>query len=321
MVSSDKKMRIVFMGTPDFAAVCLKSILDSTHEVVGVVTAPDRQAGRGRKINESAVKTLASQNGLDIAQPEKLRDNEFLELLKSWNADLFVVVAFRMLPEVVWDMTPRGTINLHASLLPQFRGAAPIQRAIMAGADQSGATIFRLTHKIDTGDIIDRVALDIGPNETAGSLHDRILKSGKDLLVDCLDVIAGGEFTATSQDNVNTEKTKLLQAPKIFKEDRRINWCMSSQEVHNHVRGLSPYPCATTTIKGEDKSQIKVLEGRMFTELIDLEAGEVNISGSKLIVGTGDGAYEITRLQPAGKSAMDAASFVRGLRDGLDGFR
>jgi methionyl-tRNA formyltransferase len=313
-------MRIVFMGTPDFASVCLKSILESDHQVVGVVTAPDRKSGRGRKVNESAVKSLAIKEGLEIAQPEKLRDTEFHKQLKDWNAELFVVVAFRMLPEVVWDMPKKGTVNLHASLLPQFRGAAPIQRAIMAGATETGATVFRLTHKIDTGDIIDSASLSIGDEENAGSLHDRILDTGKTLLVKCLDSMGNDDYTTTSQEMGSSDVEALHEAPKLFKEDRIIKWNKSSQEIHNHIRGLSPYPSAITNIQGVEDAQIKILEGKISEELGTLDCGCIRTDNFKLMVGTENGLYEVTKVQPAGKKPMDASSFIRGLRIELKNF-
>ena len=253
-------LNIVFMGTPEFAAVCLDSIIKSNHCVVGVVTTPDRQSGRGRKFSESEVKRLAIKNNLPLTQPEKLKSSEFHETLKSWNADLFVVVAFRMLPEVVWAMPPKGTINLHASLLPQFRGAAPIHRAIMQGASESGATIFRLAHKIDTGNILQNVKLKIGPNENAGSLHDRILNAGKKLLVESLDSIAESHDIETPQSELIDGK--LFEAPKIFKEDRRIDWNKKTLEIHNQIRGLSPYPGAFTTLPIGENSPYKILESQ-----------------------------------------------------------
>ena len=304
------------MGTPDFAAVCLESILNSKHKVMGVVTAPDRQAGRGRKINESAVKKLALKKGLAVAQPEKLKSADFHNELKEWNADLFVVVAFRMLPEVVWSMPNKGTINLHASLLPQFRGAAPIQRAIMQGATESGATIFRLTHEIDTGNILCNIKLEIGPDENAGSLHDRILESGSELLVRALDMISDGNDSETDQGKLI--EGELLKAPKIFKEDRRINWSLNTSEIHNHIRGLSPYPAAFTTINGNEASMFKILEGAPSFQKIN--SAEITIEGDKLFVGTSDGSYEIKRLQPAGKSPMNAKAFVNGLREDIERF-
>ena len=298
----------------------LKSILESNHEVVGVVTAPDRKSGRGRKVSESSVKSLASELNLETAQPEKLRDPNFHKQLGEWNADIFVVVAFRMLPEVVWDMPSKGTVNLHASLLPQFRGAAPIQRAIMAGALETGATVFRLTHKIDTGDIIDSVSLPIGPDECAGSLHDRILESGKHLLVKCLDDMDRDDYTTTSQDVRKSRVDELHEAPKIFKEDRTIDWSSTSEEIHNQVRGLSPYPCAITNIQGLENSQLKVIKGKISNETEPLECGHVRTDNFKIVVGTSNGLYKITTVQPAGKKPMDASSFVRGLRIELKSF-
>ena len=307
---SSEKLNIVFMGTPDFASTCLEVILESEHKVVGVVTAPDRQSGRGRKIHESAVKKTALKHGLPLAQPEKLKAPEFHDILKQWGADLFVVVAFRMLPEVVWDMPAKGTYNLHASLLPQFRGAAPIQRAIMQGAKESGATVFKLAHKIDTGNIISRVSLEIGPNENAGSLHDRILSAGSVLLLETLDKITEGAHEEIPQSNLI--EADLLEAPKIFKDDRRINWNTSTSDIHNHVRGLSPYPAAFT-------STFKILEGHPATQG-NLTPGQTLILDGKIIAGTADGSYEITRLQPAGKSVMKSSDFVRGLRGEMEDF-
>lgn len=312
-------MKIVFMGTPDFAATCLQNILDSDHEVVGVVTAPDRKAGRGRKVKASAVKELALKHDLPIAQPEKLRSEEFHKQLKEWNAELGVVVAFRMLPEVVWNMPPKGTINLHASLLPQFRGAAPIQRAIMAGATKSGASTFYLSHQIDTGDIIDSVEVEIGPNENAGSLHDRILHSGANLLVQTLDKIQSGNDTPVAQNADEFAEIELLEAPKIFKEDRIIDWNQDCDKVHNHIRGLSPYPCAITYTSEEKEAPTKIIEGHPANS-DKLSPGAIEISSNCFLVGTSTKDYQITRIQPSGKSAMDADSFIRGLREELTKF-
>lgn len=309
-------LNIVFMGTPEFASVCLDTIIKSNHCVVGVVTAPDRQSGRGRKISESEVKRLAIKNNLPLAQPEKLKSPEFHKTLKSWNADLFVVVAFRMLPEVVWAMPPKGTINLHASLLPQFRGAAPIQRAIMQGASESGATIFRLAHKIDTGNILQNVKLEIGPNENAGSLHNRILNAGKKLLVESLDSIAESNDIETPQSELIDGE--LLEAPKIFKEDRRIDWNKKTLEVHNQIRGLCPYPGAFTTVPGGENTPYKILVSQP-AELM-LDAGMIKMESNRMYVGTSNGSLEILRIQPAGKSAMEARSFVLGLRNELTQF-
>lgn len=314
---TERKLNIVFMGTPDFASTCLEAILESNHNVVGVVTAPDRQSGRGRKINQSSVKKLALSKGLNIAQPEKLKSPEFQQTLNEWNADIFIVVAFRMLPEVVWDMPPMGTFNLHASLLPQFRGAAPIQRAIMQGATKSGATVFKLTHEIDTGNILSNVELEIGQNENAGSLHDRILTSGAQLLVDTINTIAEGKDTYTPQSELITGE--LLEAPKIFKEDKRIIWDQPCFNVHNHIRGLSPYPSAFTTLNSNEQSPIKIIEGAISNKS-HLNPGEVEITKYTILVGTQTNCYQIHRLQPAGKSSMEAKSFIIGLRDSIEKF-
>jgi len=313
------KLRIVFLGTPEFAATCLETILDGKHEVVGVVTAPDRESGRGRKTTQSAVKVIALERGLPIAQPERLRDTDFLATLKSWNADLGVVVAFRMLPEMVWAMPKLGTINLHASLLPQFRGAAPIQRAVMAGATETGATTFLLSHKIDTGDILDQTTLQIGPHEDAGSLHDRILSAGKKLLASSIDLISEGDYTPTPQGNLSDQAGMLQEAHKIFKEDRLIDWTNDAEIVYNQIRGLNPYPCAFTNVVGTTNSPMKILEGSI-TDESQLEPGQIDIIDFKMYVGTGTYNVEIHKLQAAGKGKMDASSYLRGLKNDLTGF-
>ena len=323
------KLRIVYLGTPEFAATCLETLLKGRHEVVGVVTAPDRESGRGRIITQSEVKKIALERGLPIAQPERLRSEEFLDLLKGWNADLGVVVAFRMLPEVVWSMPKMGTVNLHGSLLPQFRGAAPIQRAIMAGATESGATTFLLTGAIDKGDLLGRVVVPIGPNENAGSLHDRILESGKNLLAKTIDDIADGVARAIPQSEVISElKGNLLDAHKLFKEDRKISWSRSAVDVHNQIRGLAPYPGAYTTLPDAPKAPVKILEARVFNDRSgELVAGKISIHEGRLYVGCGkpvpdseNGTLEILRIQPPGKGAMDAGSYLRGLREEIASF-
>jgi len=324
-----KKLRIVYLGTPEFAATCLETLLNGRHEVVGVVTAPDRESGRGRIITQSDVKKIALERGLPIAQPERLRSEEFLDLLKGWNADLGVVVAFRMLPEVVWSMPEMGTVNLHGSLLPQFRGAAPIQRAIMAGATESGATTFLLTEDIDMGDMLGQVVVPIGPNENAGSLHDRILESGKNLLAKTVDDIADGVARAIPQSDVISElNVDILDAHKLFKEDRKISWLRSAADLHNHIRGLAPYPGAFTTLPDAPDAPVKILEAQVINDRSgELEAGEISIHEGRMYVGCGkpvqdseSGTLEILRIQPAGKGAMNAGSYLRGLRDEIASF-
>ena len=324
-----KKLRIVYLGTPEFAATCLETLLLGRHEIVGVVTAPDRESGRGRKITQSDVKKLALKRGIPVAQPERLRSSEFLELLKAWNADLGVVVAFRMLPEVVWSMPPMGTVNLHGSLLPQFRGAAPIQRAIMAGASESGATTFLLTGAIDMGDMLGRVVIPIGPNENAGSLHDRILDGGKHLLAKTVDDLANGIAKAIPQSEVASEqKANLQDAHKLFKEDRRISWLKTAADLHNHIRGLAPYPGSFTTLPHEPKAPVKILESRMVNDSsLELVAGEILIQEERLYVGCGDPVkdegnetLEILQIQPPGKGVMETGAYLRGLREDIDRF-
>ena len=318
-----RKLRIVFLGTPEFAATCLKKLLEGRHEVVGVVTAPDKESGRGRKITQSDVKKLAIERGLPIAQPEKLQSDDFLETLKDWNADLGVVVAFRMLPEVVFSMPLMGTVNLHGSLLPQFRGAAPIQRAIMAGVKESGATTFLLTGDIDMGDMLGRVIVTIGPDENAGSLHDRILESGKQLLSDTIDNLAEGLAKAVPQSQAATDLgTNLLDAHKLFKEDRLISWSRSANDLHNQIRGLAPYPGAFTTLPNDDNAPLKILQARVVIDpvIMDLKSAEIRVQKDRLFVGTGEGIIEILRIQPPGKGARNTADYLRGHRGNLTKF-
>jgi methionyl-tRNA formyltransferase len=313
------RLRIVFMGTPEFAATCLDTLLEGRHEVVGVVTAPDRESGRGRKISQSEVKKLAIEKGLPIEQPAKLREEGFLDVLKGWNADLGVVVAFRMLPEVVWAMPKMGTVNLHGSLLPQFRGAAPIQRAIMAGAKESGATTFLLSHDIDTGDVLGRVRLEIGANENAGSLHDRILDAGKHLLAETVNELAEGVAEGKPQSEFILGESELLEATKLFKEDRIIDWNRSSTDIHNLIRGLSPYPGAMTYLPESENDPIKILSATP-SEKTGLAPGEIHISENSFTVGTKDGSLEVKRIQPPGKVAMEIGGFLRGARTSFSNF-
>ena len=234
-------MKVVFMGTPEFAVASLDAI-NKVHEVVGVLTAADKPAGRGKKIRFSAVKEYALKNDLQLLQPEKLKDEEFVSSLKSLGADLFVVVAFRMLPEVIWNMPPKGTINLHGSLLPDYRGAAPLNWAIINGDSKTGATTFFIEKEIDTGNIIDKVEIEITKNMNVGDLHDRLMLKGANLLVQTINKISQGKLTGTPQAELMTDQIK--EAPKIFKDTCRIDWNKSNSEVHNHIRGLSPYPAA-----------------------------------------------------------------------------
>ena len=246
--SSSESLRILFLGTPQFAATCLEQLLQSQHKVVGVVTAPDRPAGRGRTLRASEVKQVALAHNLPLAQPEKLKSSEFRALLDEWDADLGVVVAFRMLPEVVWNRPRLGTVNLHGSLLPQYRGAAPIHWAVLNGETTTGASTFLLKHEIDTGHVLGSVEVAIGPDDTTGDVHDRLLDAGKHLLVHTVDELAAGIAHPVPQDSLLADGAVRKEAPKLFKEHGRIDWTKPAGAIHNQIRGLNPFPGAWTTL-------------------------------------------------------------------------
>lgn len=298
------------MGTPSFAVESLDIIHKSKHEVVGVITATDKPAGRGQKIQYSAVKDYALANELNLLQPSNLKDENFIEDLRSLNADLFVVVAFRMLPAVVWQMPSKGTINLHGSLLPQYRGAAPINWAIINGESVSGATTFFIEEKIDTGNIIDSVSVDITNNMNAGELHDLLMTKGAVLLLNTLDNIEKGTATAQPQDLNNKEVKKAF---KIFKETCLIDWNNSAQEVHNLIRGLSPYPAAYTSISINEKEYATKIFMSEISENDQLEIGAIHTDNKTFFeVGTSLGNISILELQIAGKKRMDIRAFLNG---------
>lgn len=304
-----QNLRIVFMGTPDFATESLKALLNAGANIAGVITAPDKPAGRGRKLKPSPVKEFAVENGLTVLQPEKLKDPEFLEDLRALQADLQVVVAFRMLPEVVWNMPPKGTFNLHASLLPEYRGAAPINWAVINGEKKTGVTTFFLKHEIDTGDIIFQEEVPISQNDNAGTVHDKLMEVGARLVVKTVEAVALDNIKPIPQ-----PQKELKPAPKIFKEDCRIDWNAESDKIHNLIRGLSPYPAAWTDLVLPDgtKTSVKIFE----TEENDsdgLKAGEIYSDNKKLILaGTTNGALKIHELQIAGKKRMKTEDFLRG---------
>ena len=306
-------LRIVFFGTPEFAVESLAALVDNGYNICAVVTMPDKIAGRGHKLLSSPIKQYAIDHGIKVLQPEKLKNEDFVAQLRSLEADLFIVIAFRMLPEVVWTMPRLGTFNLHASLLPRFRGAAPINRAIMAGETETGVTTFFLKHEIDTGDIIDRVRVEIGPDEDAGSLHDRLMAIGASLTLDTVRHIIAGDLKPIPQDNFAGETP--TPAPKIFKETCLIDWSRPAREIHNPVRGLSPYPAAWTNLADTDGSEttVKILKTRI-SDNINLAPGEISLGNGKIYVGTGSSAIEVLRLQPAGKKVLDTADFLRGAR-------
>jgi len=306
-----KDLRIVFLGTPEFAAYSLEKIHTAGYNIAGVVTMPDKPAGRGHKMLHSPVKQYAEANGLRLMQPVKLKDPEFINELRSIGADLFIVIAFRMLPEIVWSMPPLGTFNLHASLLPRYRGAAPINRAVMNGDSETGVTTFFLKHEIDTGDIIDRERIEIGEDENVGSVHDRLMVLGAKLTLRTIDSIINGSLTTIPQSRL-TNGEEPTPAPKIFKETCEINWNLPARNVHNHVRGLSPYPGAWSVV--ERLGEIKIFETKVL-DSTSLAPGETDFSGGRLTVGCGDGhAVEVLSLQAPGKRRMATADFLRGLR-------
>lgn len=303
-------LRIVYMGTPEFAVASLRALVENGYNVVAVVTMPDKPAGRGHQLQYSDVKKYALSVGLPVLQPEKLKDPAFVEELRSYRADLQIVVAFRMLPEVVWTMPRLGTFNLHASLLPQYRGAAPINWAVINGDAETGATTFMLKHEIDTGNMILQERLPIGPDENVGSVHDRLMAMGTGLVTRTVDLIIdcenkGTELPTTPQPEI----TELRPAPKIFKEDCEIRFAdKTATEVHNFVRGLSPYPAAwaNLTINGQDFENVKIFSVEVSTSR-DLETSK------DIIVPCREGAVRILELQVPGKKRMDTKSFLNGL--------
>lgn len=309
-----KDFRIVFMGTPDFAVSILHGLLEHAWNIVGVVTAPDKPAGRGQLVSESAVKKYATEKHLHVLQPVNLKDEAFQEELRSLQADLFVVVAFRMLPESVWNMPPKGTINLHASLLPQYRGAAPINWAIMNGENETGVTTFFIEKEIDTGMVIERVSLPIGENETAGELHDRLMLLGTELVQKSVAQIADGTAVRTPQVALVEETHALKAAPKIFKPDCELRLDQPVDRAHNHCRGLSPYPTAWITMKHKEKAETKSI--KLFqTEKTEIPVDEQRTLRSEkkaLLLPCSDYYLRVTELQPEGKKRMEAAAFLAG---------
>lgn len=303
-------MRIVFMGTPAFAVASLHKLNQSRHQIVGVVTAPDKPAGRGKQLSQSAVKEYALSNHLPLLQPNNLKEVEFIEQLQKLKADLFVVVAFRMLPEVVWKLPSKGTINLHASLLPQYRGAAPINWAIVNGETETGATTFFINENIDTGDLIDRVTAIINENMDAGNLHDLLMEKGAALLLNTVNDVADGKVKAVPQKSISNT-LKLKEAPKINRENSRIDWNQSSQQIINLIKGMSPYPGAYTLANNPEKTLVKIYKAGKAEE--KLKIGEILSDGkSKLLIGTADGAILVEEIQIPGKRKMAVKDLLNG---------
>lgn len=311
-------MKIIFMGTPAFAVESLKALVEHDCEVVAVVTMPDKPAGRGHKMQMSPVKEFALERGIPVLQPEKLKSPEFIGELKSYNADLQIVVAFRMLPEIVWNMPRLGTFNLHASLLPQYRGAAPINWAVIHGEKITGVTTFFLTQEIDTGKIIMQEKIDILPGDDAGSVHDKLMVLGGRLVVETVKLIETGDYKALDQVELLKDIPELRPAPKLFKENCEINWNQSSVQIHNFVRGLSPYPAAWCELKPDGADQalaFKIFKTKSEQAVHNLHPGTIVTDGKKYFkVATPDGYVEITELQAPGKKRMAATDYLRGLR-------
>lgn len=310
-------MRIVFMGTPDFAVESLKILVENKYDVVGVVTMPDKPAGRGHKIQYSPVKKYAVEHNLPLLQPEKLKDEDFLSALRAWNADLQIVVAFRMLPEVVWNMPPLGTFNLHASLLPQYRGAAPINWAIINGEKETGATTFFLTHEIDTGKIILQEKIPIGETDDAGTIHDKLMVMGAGLVKKTVDLLVAGKVDAIDQEQF-VQSEPLKAAPKIFKDTCRIDLSKSVEEVYNFVRGLSPYPAAWTNIhfpNQQEEIALKVFETEKELAAHELPAGTFVCDGKKEAkIALKNGFIHLKSVQAPGKKRMEIGELLRGMR-------
>lgn len=312
-------MKIVYFGTPEFASSQLEAIISAGYDVVAVVTTPDKPAGRGKKIQCSDVKQTALKHGLPILQPVSLKSPEFIEELSSYKADMFVVVAFRMLPEVVWSMPPMGTFNLHASLLPQYRGAAPINHAIINGEKETGLTTFILDKEIDTGEIIIQEKVEVEENETAGSLHDKLMLLGNKVVVETIEIIKSGEYRSQSQDSIiQRDNLQLKSAPKIFKEDCKIDWNKDARSIYNFIRGLSPYPAAHTTFRSEtgESLDIKIFEVSLEEKKSDDGyPHEIKTDGKTYLkVILNDFNILINVIQQAGKRSMPIDDFLRGTR-------
>jgi methionyl-tRNA formyltransferase len=302
--------RIVFMGTPEFAVASLDALLEAGFAVVAVVTAPDKPAGRGMQLTESAVKKVAWEKGLPILQPEKLRDPGFLEALRGFHADLQIVVAFRMLPEMVWNMPSMGTVNLHGSLLPQYRGAAPINWAVINGEKETGVTTFQLQQDIDTGGVLLQDRFPIGETDTAGDVHDRMKVIGARLLVRTIEGLASGSLKATPQEN----PVDLKHAPKIFTETGNIDWSKPVTEVYNLIRGLSPFPAAYTSLNGK-LLKIYRAEKELRVPAAAIAPGVYDTDGKTYLrFATPDGYIRVTELQLEGKKKMSVEDFLRGYR-------
>ena len=310
-------LKIVFFGTPDFAVESLSRLVDGGYNVVAVVTMPDKPAGRGRQLQQSDVKRYAVEHGLPVLQPVSLKDEAFIEDLRSYQAQLFIVIAFRMLPEAVWQMPPLGTFNLHASLLPRYRGAAPINWAVMNGDTETGVTTFFLKHEIDTGDVIQQRSCPIGRHDNVEVIHDRLMVMGADMVLETVDAIIAGTVKPIPQDQMLTAGQQPTPAPKIFKDTCRIDWSRSAEALYNHIRGLSPYPAAWTTLNedGKEAVTLKVYatgEPEPFTASETPAPGTIKADRKTLRIACSDGWLQVLSLQQSGKKRMDTDAFLRG---------
>ena len=306
-------MRIVFMGTPQFAVESLKILVENKYNIVGVITSPDKPAGRGQQVQQSAVKQFAVQHNLHILQPANLKDEDFLQELKSLQADLQIVVAFRMLPETVWNMPSLGTYNLHASMLPQYRGAAPINWAIINGEKETGITTFKLQHEIDTGNVLMQQKVSITPEMNAGQLHDILMMQGADLMLQTVKKIEQGNIVLTEQNNLLANQ-QAKHAPKIFKDTCQINWNNSLDDIYNLIRGLSPYPCAWTELNMGDKKIIfKIYETKQEEAQHSLSAGQIKTDNKTFLkIATKGGFINVIELQMASKKKLLLTEFLKG---------
>lgn len=312
-----KDLRIVFMGTPDFAVESLRILVENHYNIVGVITMPDKPAGRGHKLQYSAVKQYALEKGLPLLQPEKLKDEQFIEELRAWNADLQIVVAFRMLPEAVWDMPRLGTFNLHGSLLPQYRGAAPINWAIMNGDKETGVTTFFLKHEIDTGEIILQDKVQIGENDNVGKIYDELMHIGAKLVQRTVDLIIQNAVKPMPQDQLYKSEGELRNAPKIFKDTFKIDWNKTILEIHNHIRGLSPYPCAWSMLNmgGSEPVSVKIYESEIVEGNKQGPIGSIETDNKTYLhVACNDGVISIKQMQMPGKRAMSITDILNGYK-------
>lgn len=313
MMTKDE-LRIVFFGTPEFAVESLSRLHEGGYNIVGVVTMPDKPAGRGHHLLQSDVKRYAVEHGLNLLQPENLKDETFVAALRELDAQLFIVIAFRMLPRVVWQMPPLGTFNLHASLLPRYRGAAPINWAVINGDTETGVTTFFLKHEIDTGDVIQQRSVPIGRTDNVGIVHDRLMTVGAHMVIETVDNIIAGTVRPISQDKLITAGLQPTPAPKIFKDTCRVSWTATAEVVYNLIRGLSPYPAAWTELVMPDGRhlQLKLFAADEPTPCSAPSPGKITACGDALIVECADAALPLTQVQLSGKRRMSVAEFLRG---------